>query len=185
MFESTLERDLAYILVAHPDVVEVNDQKAFEYVDTDGVERRHTFDFRMKDRSGRRTAIAVKPARKVESSGIRRTLDVIQGQAKGFADSFEIRTGDHITRDRAFNARLIVKALRMRNVEDVAAVMAVASTLRGTVSIGSLLETTRNDGHGFMAVVCLIGDGVLEHVGPARISRDSAIRPTRNETRTH
>ncbi|WP_048710271.1 hypothetical protein [Microvirga massiliensis] len=180
MIESNLERDLACIVMAHHPKTDLRDQPdPVEYVDADGVVREHTFDFVAILEDGTRTAIAVKPASKVGSSGIESTLDLIRAQVPAFADRFEVRTGNHITRDRAHNARLILRALRTRNANDVAAVMAIASTLRGSVRIGALLAASRNDGHGFMAVACLIGDGVLEHVGPGRISHASLVRPAR------
>lgn len=187
VFESTLERDLAYILLASPCVTAVQDQpEAVEYIDSEGVTRKHTFDFLIRKTDGSRTAFAVKPAAKVASSGTADVISAIRSQCpRGFADSFEIRTGDHITRNRAYNARIVAKGIRMRNAEDVAAVNAVASTLCGSVKISTLLAASRNDGYGFMAVLCLISDGVLEHVGTDRISHDSIIRIVHIVTRTH
>jgi hypothetical protein len=104
-YESTLERDLAYILLAHPDVDDVRDQDAIGYVDD--KQRKHTFDLVAHLKSGQKTAFAVKPSKRVASSGITETIDLIRAQApKGFADDFAVRTGEHITRVRADNARL-------------------------------------------------------------------------------
>ncbi|QRM31347.1 hypothetical protein [Microvirga sp. VF16] len=156
------------------------------YVDSDGANRRHTFDFVVKLHNGTRTAIAVKPVAKVESSGIAETVDRIRDQCpRAFADRFEVRTGDHITRNRAANARLILKSRRMRNDSAIAEVRRIASTLVGSVRVCDLLAASRNDGLGFMAVASLIGDGVLEHVGPGRISHNSAVRLGRKLARTH
>jgi hypothetical protein len=187
VYESTLERDLAYILLAQPGVEDIHDQpEAVKYVDSDGINRRHTFDFIVELTDGSRTAIAVKPAPKVASSGIAKTVDLIRQQcSRDFADRFEVRTGDHITRNRAANARLILKSRRMQNDSAIAEVRKVASTLVGTVRICDLLAASRNDGLGFMAVASLIGDGVLEHVGHGRISHNSAVRPGRKLTRSH
>ena len=105
VFESTLERDLAYILPTLPTVVGVRDQVGpVEYVDEDGVVHQHTFDFVADHEDGTSTAIAVKPARRVERSGVQKTLDLIRDQRTDVADRFVVRTGDHITRDRAANA---------------------------------------------------------------------------------
>ncbi|WP_457093358.1 hypothetical protein [Microvirga sp. P5_D2] len=187
VYESTLERDLAYILLAHRDVETMQEQpREVEYVDRDGVVRTHIPDFRVELRDRTRISIDVKPAIKVGSSGIEDTLDLIRSQSKGgFADCFVLRTGEHITRDRAADARLIHKARRMRNEDHVREVLAVASALIGSIRIDALLAATRNGGYGLMAVVCLIGDGVLEHVGPGRISHDSFVRPAPTATRSH
>ena len=187
VYDSTLERDLIGIAVAHPDVVAVREQPApITYVDADGRRRSHTLDLIADLRGGIRLNIAVKPASKVRSSGIEDTLERLQAQsARGPNERFVVRTGDHITRDRAADARLILKSRRMRDEAVIAEVGAVASTLRGTVPIATLMAASRNDGHGFMAVVALIGDGVLEHVGPGRISPASRVRPASNTTHAH
>jgi hypothetical protein len=140
----------------------------------------------VKLHNGTRTAIAVKPVAKVASSGIAETLDRIRESCpRAFADWFEVRTGDHITRDRAANARLILKSRRMHNDRALADVRNVVSTLRGTVKILDLLAASHSDGHGFMAVVNLIGAGELEHVSPGRISYNSAVRPFRKMNQSH
>ncbi len=185
-----MERDLAYILLASPCVPEVHDQPdAVDYIDSEGIPRKHTFNFlirEIREADGTRTAFAVKPATKVTSSGITETVNAIRSQhLKGIADKLEIRTGDHITRNRAYNARIIAKGFRMRTAEDLDAVNAVASTLRSSVKISTLLAASRNDGYGFMAVLCLIADGVLEHIDTGRISHDIIIRLVHTKTRTH
>lgn len=177
VFESTLERDIAYILPHLPSVVDVRDQVGpVEYVDEDGVFREHTFDFVVDHADGSSTAIPVKPAHRVGPSGLNGTLELIRRQQPGFADRFVIQSGEHITRDRAANARLLHRALRTRNETAIANVMAIASTLRGSVTIRAILGASRDLGHGFMAAACLIADGVLEHVGSDRISIDSLVR---------
>jgi hypothetical protein len=175
-YESSLERDLAYILLAHPDVDDVRDQDAIGYVDD--KQRKHTFDLVAHLKSGQKTAFAVKPSKRVASSGITETIDLIRAQApKGFADDFAVRTGEHITRVRADNARLIHRARRTRCEDDIAAIAKVVATMRGAASINSLLAASINNGHGFYAVVCLIDDCVLEHVGPGRITYSSLVKP--------
>ena len=52
------------------------------------------------------------------------------------------------------------------------------------MTIRAVLATPHNFGHGFMAVACLIADGVLEHVGPSRISIDSLVRLRRTAVTT-
>ncbi|WP_157733075.1 hypothetical protein [Bosea sp. AS-1] len=180
VFESTLERDLAYILPNLPTVVGVRDQVGpVEYVDEDGVVHNHTFDFVADHEDGTSTAIAAKPAHRVGPSGLEKTLELIGDQQPGFADRFVVRTGDHITRDRAANARLLHRALRGRNVADIAEILAVTTTLRGSATITAILANSRNFGRGFMAVACLIADGVLEHVSKGPISINSLVRVRR------
>ena len=175
-YESTLERDLVYILLAHPDVADVQDQVPIDY-DDNGVKRKHTIDYVATLNNGTRTAFFVKPAKRVKSSGIEETVDLIREQTpKIFADHYEIRTGEHITRVRAENARLIHRARRTRCEEDIAIIAKVAATLRGAVTIQSLLAASMNNGNGFYAVVCLIDDRILDHVGHGLITYSSLIK---------
>jgi hypothetical protein len=180
-YESSLERDLAYILLAHPDVEDVHDQpKEVKYV----CGRRHTntYDYVVHRKSGRKTAIAVKPSKRVQSSGLAHDIELIREQApEEFADEYVIRTEAHITRVRADNARLIHRARRTRNEDDIATVAKIVATMRGATIISSLLAVSLNNGHGFYAVICLIDEGVLEHVGPGRITYDSLVKPTDTE----
>lgn len=177
VFESTLERDLAYILLTTASVRDLRDQVGpIEYLDDNGLRRSHTLDFVAELKSGNRAAIAVKPARRVEASGIRRTLDQIRSQNNSVAEYFEACTGNHITTDRSSNARLMHRALRAKSNSDASMIMTFAATLRGAVTIRALLSSTRDDGDGFMAVAFLIAEGALEHLGLGRISRDSFVR---------
>ncbi|HEY0331669.1 MAG TPA: hypothetical protein VGC77_21540 [Rhodopseudomonas sp.] len=178
-YESSLERDLAYILLAHPDVDDIQDQVPIEY--DDGTRRKHTFDLVASLKRRTKTAFAVKAANRVKSSGIEKTIELIRDQASpDFADRFEIRTGEQITRVRADNARLIHRARRTRYESDIATIAMVAATLRGAVTIESLLAASMNNGHGFYAVVCLIDDCVLDLVGHGRITYSSLVRPRQN-----
>lgn len=155
---------------------DVRDQVAIGYVDD--KQRKHTFDLVAHLKNDRKTAFAVKPSKRVASSGIAETINLIRAQApKGFADDFVVRTGEHITRIRADNARLIHRARRTRCEDDISAIAKVVATMRGATSINSVLAASINNGHGFYAVVCLIDDCVLEHVGPRRITYSSLVRP--------
>lgn len=180
VFESIPERDLIYNALTTPSVADLREQVGpVEYVDENGEIHQHTIDLVADMKSGTSTAFFVKPAQKVESSGIRRTVDFIRSQQPNIANQFCIRTEEHITRDRSANARLLHRALRSRDSNDIAAVLGFANTLRGSMTIRDVLSVTRNDGFGFMALLCLIADGVLEHVGPGRISRTSLVRLSR------
>ncbi|MBN9002541.1 MAG: hypothetical protein J0H75_10935 [Rhizobiales bacterium] len=180
-YESALERDLAYILLAHPDVEDVHDQAvAIEYVG--GHHRKHSFDYIAHRKTARKTAIAVKPARRVQSSGLADDIKLIREQApSGAADEYVIRTEAHITRVRADNARLIHRARQTRDENDVAAIAEIVATMRGAMTIASLLAVSINNGHGFYAVICLIDDGVLENVGAGPITYASLVKPINRE----
>lgn len=164
---------MAVILPHQRSVVGVRERVTVEFADDDGEMHRHTFSFVVDHDDGTVTAIDVKFGRVGRRSEERFAL--IRRHNPGFADRYLVRTGEHITRDRAADARLMHRALRTRNETDMAIVMCVARTLKGAVSIETLLAATRDDADGFIAVVCLIAEGVLEHIGPGRISHSSSV----------
>lgn len=178
LFESNLEAGLGYMLVARRDVVRVLDQPpAVPYTDQDGKTKQHTFDFLAINAAGVRVAIAVKPEAKIEKSGIKTTLELIRQQVgTRFADRYLVRTEKHITKNRVYNARLIIQARRGRNQEDVSQLTDIVSTLHGSVQINEIVALSGLGGRGFYALVNLIGDGILELVGPGRIDYRAAVR---------
>ncbi|ATQ57211.1 TnsA endonuclease N-terminal domain-containing protein [Paracoccus yeei] len=80
-FESHLEMQVLEVLRARPDVADVAEQPPrVTWRDGSGVVRHHTFDFLVTLRSGERVAVAVKPAARVISSGVRVALAEIAAQ---------------------------------------------------------------------------------------------------------
>lgn len=179
-FESILESDLLYILLTQKNVADVWEQPtAVEYVDEEGVSRQHTFDFLATIIDGQRIAIAVKPEELVESSGIRKTIDLIEEQSTGeFADTFCYRTEAHITREAAFNGRVIHRCRRMRDEAKVEAMARFVSGLNGAAMIGQVALRSRMAGNAFAAIVNLIDDGVL-NVFKGRIDHDNFVYPAK------
>ena len=177
VYESSLEADLLYILLVHRDVDDIHDQPpAVSYVDAEGKRRKHTFDFRVHLHDGRKIAIAVKPERRVRSSGIERTLELIRQQVTDFADQYQLRTERSITVDRSYNAKLTFRARKMRDTTADEKILRMINKCQGARTIRALLEHASLNSHDFNAVVNLIGDGVLKHVSSGRITRDSFVR---------
>lgn len=179
VYESALERDLAYLLLTDRRIVAVHDQPpAVAYVRRDGRAARHTFDFLVETVSGARIAYAVKPLAKVGSSGIEDTIALIRRQTgDGFADRFEICTEQHVPRAKVADARHILRARACRNHEDVRATSQVAAGLRGAVPIRSLVAMSGlPPARALNAVVNLIDEGGLElangtHIGDLAMVR--------------
>lgn len=179
VYESLHERDLAYMLVASPHVRSFQEQpNSVIFSDADGRRLRHTFDFLVDLVDDTRRAIAVKPRGRVEKSGIEQTLTLVRSQCGNFADRFDVCTEEHIPRARVHDARLITWALRKRNDDDIAEMMAIVTALRGTTSIASLAASSNDEARGFVSVLCLIADGVLRQVGTKRLSRASSVERT-------
>lgn len=179
VFESTLEEGWACILRTDYRTKEVHDQPApVAYIDDDGVERSHTFDFRAVLHCGRKIAYAVKPSSRVGSSGIERTLDLTRRQARpGFADAFVLRTEEHITKDRVHNARFILHSWASRDPDHVETIARAVRRLRGSVLVRDIADASGLRGHALRAIACLIGDGVLRLTKPVRISHSAFVSP--------
>jgi len=178
VYESALERDFACILLADRRIAAIHDQPPpVTYRTADGVSHRHTFDFLVTTVDGRRLAFAVKPLARVEKSGIKDILALAAAQApRDFADRFLLRTERQITKDRAFNARLILRSRRGRNDNDVETLRQLASSLRGSVSIRELVAASGFGARGWNSVICLIDEGVLNIVANSRIDERSRVR---------
>ncbi|MBA8878293.1 TnsA endonuclease N-terminal domain-containing protein [Phyllobacterium myrsinacearum] len=176
-YESTLERDTAYILLANPDITDIRDQPPkVHFFDRSSKPHSHTFDFDFRLKTGERMAIAVKLESQVERSGILETLALIREQRpKGCADYVELRTERLITRIRARNARMIVRAINNRVERNVDAVRDAFSRCAGAIRISDLIEVSVPAGPGFMAILCLIADGIIEQVGNDNLSYDSFV----------
>lgn len=178
VFESRLERDIAEMLLARRDVSEIFDQPpAVIYIAADGRTRSHTFDFLAITTNGMRLAIAVKPAAKVERSGVQKTLDRIREQVGSrFADAYLLRTDQHVTPDRVYNARLILRSRLGRADSDVDTVRAIVGNLAGTFRVADVVMQSKLGARGFNGLVCLIDDGWLEPVDNSRIGYLTSLR---------
>lgn len=178
VFESRLERGIAEMLLARRDVGEVFDQpSAVNYVAADGRTRSHTFDFLAITTDGMRLAIAVKPAAKVERSGIQETLDRIREQVGSrFADAYLLRTEQHITPDRVYNAGLILRSRLGRDEGDIDTVWAIVGNLAGNFRVADVVMKSKLGARGFNALVCLVDDARLEPVAAGRIGYLTSLR---------
>jgi hypothetical protein len=177
VYESTLERDFACILAADRRVAHIHDQPpAVTYATRDGRRHRHTFDFRFSKVDGTSIAVAIKPSEKVDRSGIREILALIQDQARDFADRFLLRTERHITKTQAYNARFILQARRLRDDAGVAALQNIVSTLNGSARISDLVSASGLGAHGLTAIACLIDEGALQLVDAVPIDFNASVR---------
>lgn len=179
VYESTLERDLAYMLIADPHVRSIQEQPApVFYIDDAGVRRSHTFDFRVELTDESHRSLAVRPA--ARTTDLERTLELIRDQSPRHGDRVELITGDHITQRRAHDARLITWALRQRNDDEVLALAALAADMRGAATIATFISSRPNEPAAFIAALCLIADGKLRRADTNHLTRSSLIeRPAR------
>lgn len=163
--ESGIERDLAAVLCADRRIVHVEDQPPPLRLRIDDRQVRRTFDFRVTMRDGRRIAIAVKPAAKIERSGIQTVIDQAENQAPWFADRFMIVDETKVTRTMGNLAREILHARRFKNEEHIAAVRAAIETVHGTLLIRDLVRLSGVGAPAWWAILYLIGEEELIHDG--------------------
>lgn len=183
VYESQLERIMAYVLAADPRVAQLYDQpEAIVYRKRDGSVHKHTLDFIAVSTTGKRTGIAVKPTEHLKSSEIEDTISLIEQQTAGrVADRFIIMTERSLTGTQGHNASTIVWAREDRNAADVAAAASAVVTLNGGAMLGDLIPlcTTINPARARTAIINLIDEGVLAMVGNGRIDERAEVRPGR------
>jgi hypothetical protein len=183
VYESTLERDFAVILLSDRRIKKVHDQPpAVSYIAKDGRRCRHTFDFLATTAWDTTIAFAVKPSAKVAKSGIAEIVDLIRNQVGArFADRFQVMTEKQITKPRAANGRLILHSRRGRSQQDVEQVRTIAASIKGAVKISDLVVASGLEARGFNAAINLIDEGfltVVDEGGVSPICYHSLVTPT-------
>ncbi|MGR9449153.1 Tn7 transposase TnsA N-terminal domain-containing protein [Rhizobium leguminosarum] len=169
--ESMLEFRFALMLMADPEVVCIEDQpKARKYlVPGESKRRKHTFDFLVTYRSGKKIAFAVKPAEQVEEEGIELIVDLITVQSlAGFADEAFVVTDELILPELAENAEDIVEARKSRNAADCRAVLEFMQQHFEPISMHDVCNAFQDRGWARCALLNLIYDGLVEHLNPTQ-----------------
>jgi hypothetical protein len=163
-YESELELTFALLARMRPDVAGIAEQPPpVRYIDDDGVEHPHTFDFLLKMKNGTRGFVAVKPFGRVEKTGVGRVVELIAEQiSPSLADWTLLFTEQDLSPIDLFNARAIHQARRDPWSEDDAAMAKVLARLKGEFTIGELAAKSRLGGYAFDAVVRAIADGKLK-----------------------
>jgi hypothetical protein len=179
VYESRLEVSFLYILLTDHRVNSVWDQPtAASYRDRRGIVRKHTFDFMAFHHDGRRIAYAVKPDSKIEQSGIKETISLIEKQCvPHFAHEIRLRTEREITPTRAYNAKLIFRTRAMRNLlgDAIDRVLAITETLQGAARIGDIVRATGLEDQAFRALVLLIDDGFVTADPDTRLGESTLV----------
>ncbi|MDO3441834.1 TnsA endonuclease N-terminal domain-containing protein [Agrobacterium sp. V1] len=168
-FASTYEMTCALMLLTNSSVVDIEDQPpALHYIAADGTEHKHTFDYRATLRDGVRIAFAVKPRDQVKSSGIEDVILRIKPNLRGFADAAVLITDRTLTRERAWNAKWTLRALKIRDEADCEKMRTLVSDINGIVSAYELARKFERFADGLNAIWCLVYDGVLELAEPGK-----------------
>lgn len=172
MVESNVELKAVHVLLARHDVVHLREQaEPVSYVDAEGVDRLHFFDFVATLDTGEKVAVAVRPHERALRHDLDGTLRQIAAQMDAtVADRVVHMSERHLPRDLVEDAKLLRAVRRDNRPDDDKAVAAIVATLNGVVTVDGLVRASGLDGRGFRAVVRLIGDGVLSIVGARGIT---------------
>lgn len=178
VFESHLELMVFFMLTLRMQTATVEDQPAaVTYWDGETL-RRHTFDFLVINHDGSRMYVAVKPAKRVERSGIKTTLRLIAEQSPPGSPSVHLVTDADFSYAARYNATQAFDFLRFPVEEHDEAIAALATEITASVRIADLVEASGLGAMGFRSIVRLIVHRVFEPVNPKeRITYELFIRP--------
>lgn len=182
-YEAELELAFARLAKMRPDVKEVFEQPpAVTYIDDAGQERSHTFDFKVLKTDASRLLVAVKPAGKVEQTGIDRVVELAAEQIPpSVADFVVLFTDRQLSDVDLYNAEAIQQALRDPLPADDAVVAKVIRKLKGETTIGEIVDAVHLGGYGFDAVVRCVASGKLSVVEYGKLDFDTMVARRRGK----
>ncbi|WP_298976251.1 TnsA endonuclease N-terminal domain-containing protein [uncultured Roseobacter sp.] len=177
-FESKLEQRVLFLLLAKRSIWDVREQpEAFIYHDTRGRRRHHFFDFLVTLRSGRRLAVAVKPAKRVIKTRFAQELSAIRAaMTKDFADDVILITDRGFCRAEAMNAERYIAFRKHRNEHLMRHLLAVILTLRFPQKVQDVQMALGAGSEGFRAIFIAIYEGLLTADVTQEIDHDTLVR---------
>lgn len=172
VFESGLENQGLNVLIADPQVQEIEEQvRRVRYLDREKNERTHCFDVRVRLVCGTRVAIAFKYEEDVVRQGLADMLATIAGQAfetdvngilVPFADEYRIVTERHLDGMRVRNAELVVACGSDFDGEGRRIVREWLSGAPRSFQLRDVGRMTGLGSRGFRAAVSLVQAGIVE-----------------------
>ncbi len=178
IYESNLERQVALLLLARPDIWNLWDQPAkIAFTDPRGRTAHHTFDYLAQFRDGTKWAIAVKPEARVGRIGFRKTLARIRADLpRRFADHVVLITEKNLHPAEVSNAEML-HMFRMH--PDPEADGIIAGLLKQGAAerrVADLVSESGLAGRGFRAVIRAIYTGLAEADLRSRITNATMVR---------
>lgn len=178
------ERETCLLSLAMPDLWNLFDQpKPVCFVDVDGKQKTHRFDYLAEFRNGRRVAIAVKPAERVERLNFKATLQAIKrGLPIGFADDVFLVTEQERNKVEVRNAELLNFFRRCPDEKADNVVADLIKKLLGEVPINELVEKSGLGARAFRAAFRAIYVGKLIANTREHISINSTVAPRKENS---
>jgi hypothetical protein len=175
-FESHTEKQVALVMLARRDVVSLENQVPFEWVDLNGKPTTHHFDFRVTQRDGTRVMLIVKHSKKAAQAQFRAEMRLLASQVTAdVAHRVSLVTEKHLDPIELHNAELI-HSVRLPDPEPDALVRRAVAGITGAAKIQDIIMKAGCSGRGFLAVVRLIRSHELELVSHERIEPEVLVR---------
>lgn len=176
------ERDTCLLTLADPNLWNLHDQpKPVNYVDFDGRQRTHRFDYLAVYRDGTKCGLAVKPEDRAIKLNFRQTLIAIRRDLpKGFADKVFLVTERNRRPIEVQNAMLLNFFRRCIDAEADALIADQISAVSEETSIFDLVKPTGLRGRGYRAAFRAIYAGLLQANTRERITINSIVAPRKD-----
>ena len=172
------ERETCLLVLADSNLWNLHDQpETVAFVDVDGCQRTHRFDYLAEYRDGLKVALAVKPASRVDRINFRTTLKAIRRDLPmGFADKVCLVTENNRHPKEVQNAQMLNFFRRSPDEHADALTLERIATLTGEVSINDLLSPIGLGARGYRAVFRAIYAGLLQANTREFISINSIVK---------
>ncbi len=173
------ERATCLLALADPNLWNLHDQpRPVSYIDENGRQRTHRFDYLAEYRDGSRVAMAVKPEERVERLNFRKTLVAIRRDLpKGFADKVCLITERNHHPKKVQNAELLNFFRRCPDKEADLLLAEFVAGLKDELSIGELIKSLDLGARGFRAAFRAIYAGLLQASTRELISINTIVAP--------
>jgi hypothetical protein len=180
------ERETCLLTLAMPNLWNLFDQpNPVSFVENDGRQRTHRFDYLAEFKGGERVAIAVKPADLVRKLNFKASLKAIKRDLPaGFADKVVLVTERERHRAELQNAELLNFFRRCPDEDADGVVADLISRLLGEISIAELISKSGLGARAFRAVFRAIYAGKLLANTRELISTNSIVAPRGNDDET-
>lgn len=177
------ERETCLLSLAMPNLWNLIDQpKPVSFVDVDGRQRTHRFDYLAEFKNGRRIAIAVKPAERVERLNFKATLQAIKRDLPiGFADQVALVTERERHKVEVRNAELLNFFRRCPDQEADHIVAELIDDLFGEVPVIDLVQKSGLGARAFRATFRAIFAGRLNANTREHISVNTVVTPRKDK----
>jgi hypothetical protein len=177
LFESRLELRVLFLLLARGDLIDLWEQPpSISYRDKHGNRRTHFFDFLIRLSSGRRVAIAVKPAKRAMRIEFVRELRCIRrAMSKDFADDLILITDQDFTMAEALNAERYHEFSRSRNEMGIERLRYAIRSMSFPTSVAELARSLDAGDQSFRTIFIAIYEGLLSVDRTMLIDTDTAL----------